>query len=263
MALSTKKHQSTNGFLMPNWSPPFGPPPYPMLMAELLMVEFEADREEIERITPPPFEAADHNRLIAFVGDNSQLSHSLAYHEAAILQPVVYKGRTAITVPYIWTSTDTALIAGREIYGMPKLICDDGELRRHANSVAGTLERDGRRMMSLSMTIDRQGSMADLPFGADWAFMRHIPSPDPDWPSLRQLVWVTLEDFNMQECWMGKGWLEMGDPGSSGLDRLKPRSITNAWYGKFQWSLGWGKILMEEKIDSAIKVPGQVGLVDA
>ena len=37
---------------MPTWSPPFGTPPFPMLSAELLMVEFEADREEIERITP-------------------------------------------------------------------------------------------------------------------------------------------------------------------------------------------------------------------
>ena len=42
--------------IMPVWSPPFGTPPFPMLSAELLMVQFEADRAEIERITPTPLE---------------------------------------------------------------------------------------------------------------------------------------------------------------------------------------------------------------
>jgi len=32
---------------MPVWSPPFGVAPFPMLKAELLLVEFEADPEEI------------------------------------------------------------------------------------------------------------------------------------------------------------------------------------------------------------------------
>ena len=111
-----------------------------MLSAELLMVQFEADRAEIERITPAPLVPAGHNRLTAFVGQCSQLSHSLAYHEVAILQEVTYEGRTALTVPYIWTSTDTALLAGRELYGMPKLLCDDEPLHKSANEVVGRLK---------------------------------------------------------------------------------------------------------------------------
>src|SRR6056297_2542670 len=107
---------------MPLHSPPFGAGPFPMLSAELPMVEFEAAREEIERITPAPFEPARQNRLVAFIGDCSQLPHSLHYHECAILQTVTYEGREAITIPYIWTSTDTALLAGRELYGMPKML---------------------------------------------------------------------------------------------------------------------------------------------
>lgn len=236
---------SDDGLFMPNWSPPFGPPPYPMLSAELLMVEFETDRAEIERITPDPLEAADHNRLIAFIGDNSQLSHSLSYHEAAILQPVHYEGKSAITVPYIWTSTDTALIAGRELYGMPKLLCDHGTLAVHANRVAGDAARGGLSMMELSMIIEREGALDELPFGANWTFVRHIPSPDPDWPHLRQLVWAELQDFEMRECWMGKGWARFAHPDSSGLDRIPPERVTRAWYGKFSWTLGWAKILKQ------------------
>lgn len=231
---------------MPLYSPPFGPPPYPMLDATLLMVEFETDEAEIARITPPPFKPAGGNKLLAFVGDCSQLSHSLFYHEAAVLQLIEYQGRTAITVPYIWTSTDTALLAGRELYGMPKLLCDDGRLQVHANEVSGKLERGGREMMDLSMLIERPGQLQDLPFGADWAFVRHIPSPDPERPAIRQVVWLELQDFELKELWLGRGHGRFGWPSSSGLDRIQPQSITGAWYGRFSWMLGSSAKILEE-----------------
>ena len=121
--------------LMPLHAPPFGAPPFPMRECRMVMVAFEADAEEIRRITPAPLEPTE-GPLYAFVADNSQPSHSLAYHEAAILQRVRYQGREAVTTPYIWTSTDTAMLAGRELYGMPKLMCDEaGHLDVRANEV--------------------------------------------------------------------------------------------------------------------------------
>ena len=232
----------------PAWSPPFGGPPYQMIFAELAMVEFETDRAEIERITPPMLEPAEHNRLVAFVGHNSQLSHSLDYHEVAILQPVSYQGRSGVTIPYIWTSTDTALIAGRDLYGMPKMICDDERLHKWTNEVTGHLHRDGERMLSLNVSLEGPAGIETLPFGADFICVRHIPSPDPDWPALRQLIWVTLEDFKMEFCWTGRGHLDIGMTGSSGLGRLKPEAVTGAWYGRFSWTLNKAKVLQEDKL---------------
>lgn len=234
--------------LMPVWSPPFGTPPFPMLSAELLMVQFEADRTEIERITPAPLEPAAHNRLTAFVGQCSQLSHSLAYHEVAVLQEVSYQGRSALTIPYIWTSTDTALLAGRELYGMPKLLCDDEPLHKAANEVVGRLHRSGTLMLELSMVIDGEADIATLPLGPNFAMVRHVPSPDPDWPALRQLIWVELEEFAVQECWQGRGQARVVNTLSSGLGSLQPGAMTGAWYGKFSWRLPWAKILREDKL---------------
>ena len=233
---------------MPVWSPPFGTPPFPMLSAELLMVQFEADRAEIERITPAPLEPAAHNRLTAFVGQCVQLSHSLAYHEVAILQEVSYEGRSATTIPYIWTSTDTALLAGRELYGMPKLLCDDEPLHIAANEIVGRLHRSGTLMLELSMVIDQQADPATLPLGPNFAMVRHVPSPDPDWPALNQLIWVELEEFQVHSCWQGRGHVRIVHPLSSGLDRLQPAQVTGAWYGKFSWQLPWAKILREDQI---------------
>ncbi|HSN70765.1 MAG TPA: acetoacetate decarboxylase family protein [Steroidobacteraceae bacterium] len=237
----------TRGQLMPLWSPPFGGAPYPMLSAELLLVEFEADRAEIERITPPPLEPVEHDRLSAFVGRCSQLSHSLSYHEVAIIQPVKYEGRRGVTVPYIWTSTDTAMLAGRELYGMPKMICDDDQIRKHGNELAGYLRRNGNLMLELSMCIDEPATIDSLPFGPDFTFVRHFPSPDPEWPALRQLIWIQLQDFVMHSCWRGRGHIRIHHPFSSGLGRLEPRRVTGAWHGTFSWTLPWAKVLKEWK----------------
>lgn len=233
--------------LMPLWSPPFGGPPYPMLSAELLLVEFEADRAEIERITPAPLEPASHNRLSMFVGRCSQLSHSISYHEVAVVQPVSYQGRQGVTVPYIWTSTDTAMLAGRDLYGMPKMVCDDDQLRKHGNELAGYLRRNGNLMAELSMVVDEPGTLESLPFGPDFTFVRHFPSPDPDWPATKQLVWIQLEEFRMHACWRGRGHIQFHHPFQSGLTQLGLRSVTGAWWGTFSWVLPWAKVLKEWK----------------
>jgi hypothetical protein len=97
------------------------------------------------------------------------------------------------------------------------------------------------------MTIEEPATLESLPFGADFTFVRHIPSPDPEWPDIKQLLWIHLEDFRMHACWRGKGFVKFHHPFSSGLDRLTPRRITGAWYGTFSWILPWAKILKEWK----------------
>ncbi|MDT8320725.1 MAG: acetoacetate decarboxylase family protein [Xanthomonadales bacterium] len=242
--------KTTRDLLMPLHSPPFGGLPFPMLDFRAVMVEFTADSSEVARITPAPFEP-DGNTLYAFIADNCQPTHSMAYHEAGILQKVTWQGRSAVTLPYIWTSTDTAMLAGRELFGMPKLMCEEaGHLTETANEVAGSLVKNGRTLFDLGIVIREQGAIEDLPFGADWAFVRHIPSPDPKRPAIRQLVWVQLKDFRLKECWLGRGWLDISCPSSSGIDRLDARAGDRAWYGSFAWLLDHAEILGETELSA-------------
>lgn len=246
--ISPQPISETRTACQPFWMPAFGPPPYPMVCAELLMVEFEADRAEIERITPPPFEPEEHNRLVAFVGDNMQLPITMGFHEAAILQRVRYQGREAITIPYIWVSNDVAMIAGRDLYGMPKMLCDPDTLQKTGSEIVGRASRAGNLLYEVAMTMQAIADPSEAPIIPDFAFVRHIPSPDPEVPALRQLIWATLTDFRCEVCLSGRGHLRIGNPMSSGLDRLAPRAVTGAWYGKFSWVLHHGKILHEEKV---------------
>ena len=103
-------------------------------------------------------------------------------------------------------------------------------------------------MLELSMVIEAEADPATLPLGPQFAMVRHVPSPDPDRPALRQLLWVELEDFAVQECWRGRGHARMVNPLSSRLDRIAPTAVVGAWYGKFSWCLPWAKILWEDQL---------------
>jgi len=237
------------GFVAPLSSPAYGPPPYEMVNCKMLLVEFETDREEIERLTPEPLAPVPGNKLYAFVADNSQPPASMHFHEAAILQQVSFEGRCGVTVPYIWTSNDTAMLAGREVYGMGKLICDpDPAVRIEANEVFGEVRRFGQTMFRLNLVLERRAEATELPFGTSWVFVRKVPSPDPERRGLKQVVWIELTDFVKKELWAGSGWADFQYPGSSGIHLIRPRKVTAAWYGQFSWVLGWGKILREEEV---------------
>ena len=236
--------------VMPIWTPPFGQPPYPMERAEMLSIEFEADRKEIERITPEPFKPAKHNRLKAFFADNRQPPVSFEFHEGGIVQEVSFEGEKAFTIPYIYVSDDLAMLAGRELYGMTKLLCDKDKLRVHANQIFGELARDGVTMMEGSMVAEREAAPEEFPFdGSPFALQRHVPSIEPDGPSLRQVIWAEITELAAPErCWFGNAHLEIRHPLISGLKRLEPIKPLYGTYGVYSWMLNWGKVVHQEEV---------------
>lgn len=233
------------GHVIPTWSPPFAPGPYFMQSWEGTLVEFEVPRDQIDYLTPEPLQAASHNRLYAVIVDGCQPPAVLFYHEAVILQEVTFNGIRGYHIPYIWTSTDTAMLAGRELYGMPKLMCDDGKVQIFGNEVFGDLKRHGKTMMETAVIVDEKATLADFPDLSSWIMVRHIPSPDPNHPSRRQVLHVELKDVELLSAWKGRGWLKMGYPSSSGLHKLSTDNPIRGLYGKLQWILHEARVLEE------------------
>ena len=233
------------GDVVPRWSPPFSPGPYVMDHWEGIIVELEVPREQIEYMTPAPLEPAAHNRIYAVIVDACQTPHSLFYHEALICHETTFKGQRGLHIPYIWTSTDTAMLVGRELFGMPKLMCDHGKLQIYGNEVVGDLKRSGLTMMEAAVVIDRKIGAAELPDFSTWMMVRHIPTPDPAYKARSQVVRAICTDFKLFSAFEGRGWARMGYPSSSGLHRISTDRPIKGFYGKFGWVLGVGKILEE------------------
>lgn len=233
------------GEIIPRWTPPSAPGPYTMDQWEGVIVELEVPREQIEWMTPKPLTPAAHNRIYAIIVDACQTPHSLFYHEALIANAVEFQGIKGLHIPYIWTSTDTAMLVGRELFGMPKLMCDHGRLQIDGNEVIGDLKRSGRTMMETAVVVDRKATLAELPDFSSWIMVRHIPTPDPAYKARRQVIHAGLTDFKMFSAFVGRGWARMGYPSTSGLHRISTDKPVQGFYGKFGWELGPGKILEE------------------
>ena len=168
----------------------------------------------------------------------------------AIVQEVYFEGKKAFTIPYIWVSDDLAMLAGRELYGMTKLLCDKDTLRVHANQIYGALSRDGVTMMEGSMVVEREATPGELPFdGSPFAFERHVPSMEPGGPSLRQIVWAEITELAAPErSWFGDGHLVIHHPLLSGLKNLETIKPLTATYGVYSWNLEWGTVLHQEEV---------------
>ena len=233
--------------VMPVWSSPLGQGPHPMERAEMMIIECTADLDELARITPSFCDPGDSDVVKVFFANNSQPPNSLHFNEVGLIQQLKYQNETVQTMPYLWVSDDMAMIGGRELFGMPKLLMDANPLQVHANQVSGRLARKGVTMMEASMVLERVTGTDELPFAQlSSVFERHIPNPDPEKPSYRQLIRLTVSDRELiGRCWLGRGHVEVHHPLHSALHRLQLRPTDRAWYGVFRWKLPHGEIVAE------------------
>jgi len=239
--------ESRTQVVMPVWSPPLGEGPHPMERAEMMLVECRADPDELRRITPSLCEPADASTVLVFFANNRQPPNSLRFTECGIIQQVSWQGAPARTMPYLWVSDDMAMLGGRELFGMPKLLMDDLPLQIHANQLFGRLARYGVTMLEASMVLERAVAKEQLPLpDLPSVYERHIPNPDPGEASRRELIRLSVTDREWAgPCWTGRGHVEVHHPLSSGLDRLQLRATGRAWYATFRWVLPHGEIVAE------------------
>jgi hypothetical protein len=212
--------------------------------AQMMIIECTADRRELARICPTGCKPAPGNTVKVFFAENSQPPNSLRFTEVGIIQQVLHGRERMQTMPYIWVSDDIAMIGGREMFGMPKLLMDDCPLQVHAGEVFGRAARNGVVMLEGSMVLERIAGPDEMPFEPiSSIYERCIPDPDPAKPPLQQLIRLTVQDRAViGACWLGKGHVETRHPLSSGLDRLRLAPTGMAWYGIFSWSLPQGRI---------------------
>lgn len=115
---------------------------------------FAPDPATLARILPPGFEPRDSMGLITMLtypwGDNVRIH---PFNEAVVLVPVTCEGVEANYVPYIYVTTDEALIAGREAAGWPKKLADI-TWERDGDRFSGAVTRWGVTILTLEGEIN-------------------------------------------------------------------------------------------------------------
>lgn len=234
------------GWTAPFLSSPVNAPPHPMEMARMLMVEFEPDPESAAAHVPDPLIWEPGTTCVALIGDNRQMPTSQKFQEGMILLQARFGDMVGTYSPYIWTSTDEALIAARDVSGRPKTLCDHNELYVMGSLVRSEIVRRGETLMRLSGTMEHPADISELPFSKDWLSVRKIAMPEKGRPALKQVIHHgTGNGFKLHSFWKGRGFVEFPGQSFAAVHELKPRKILGAYLIEMGWNLDFGKILWE------------------
>jgi acetoacetate decarboxylase len=234
------------GWTAPFLSSPINEPPHPMELARNIMIEFEPDPEAAKAAVPDPLVWEPGTTAVAVVGDNRQMPTSQVFQEGMVLLQVRFGDELGTFTPYIWTSTDEAMLAAREMSGRPKTLCDHNTLQIMGSQARTEITRRGETLMRTSITLEKKASPSELPFSRTWFSVRKILMPEEGRPALKQVIkHATAGQFRVDMMWRGRGYVEFPGQSFSAVHELKPRKIINAWMIEMGWELGWGKIVWE------------------
>lgn len=234
------------GWTGPYLSPPINEPPHPMELARNLMIEFEPDPEAARAAVPDPLIWVEGSTAVAVVGDNRQMPTSQVFQEGMVLLQTRFQDIVGTFVPYIWTSTDEAMLAAREMSGRPKTLCDHNTLQIMGSQVRTEITRRGETLMRASVTLEYPAEPSELPFSRDWLSVRKILMPEQGRPALKQVIHSPIGGkFDVKSMWRGRGFVEFPGQSFSAVHELKPRKILRAWMIEMGWELGWSKIIWE------------------
>lgn len=239
-------HGRPEGWSAPFNSSPFTSPPHPMERSRMILVEFEADETAMAEAVPAPLEWVPGTRALAFIGDNRQTPTALSFLEGAVILQARLGDITANFIPYIWTSQDEPMLAGREVSGRPKLMCEHREVTETGNFAHGEIVRRGQTLMSAGISVDSHATAADLPLKGGYLAVRKIVMPEQGRATLKQVIHhETGGSFRLDWIYGGRGQLDLPHTALSAVWELAPTKITGAWYTQVGWHLNWGRIAWE------------------
>ncbi len=147
---------------MPWSAPVFTTPPHSWQGVRSVVMGFTPDPATLAAILPAPLEPGDGPGLVTMLTypwGHPQRTHP--FDEAVVLVPVRLGDLEANYVPYIYVTTDEALIAGREAAGWPKKIATI-TWERDGDRFAGRVTRWGTTILEIDGDFSSPPADGDL-----------------------------------------------------------------------------------------------------
>lgn len=229
----------------------YGRPPYHMTDARMIRVTYRVDPEAAQAALPPELEFIGDTAM-AFIGEMTQLPHCGRFHEGGISLRVRHGDTEGLIAAHLFTSSDTSLLVGREVYGMTKLLCDDTPLQWAGNEIRGTLRRMGQELLSINFNVEKRLPPAGLDETPTARFMatprlgvRIIPDPSLETMATHEVIRAELHDVALAELHEGTATVRFGFPAFSDLAALAPaeKGPLMGAYVRGAWTLDRASIL--------------------
>ena len=151
---------------MPWSAPVFPQPPHSWQGVREVVLPFQPDPDAVAAMLPPPLEPAEGPgilTMLTYPWGAPQRIHP--FNEAVVMVPVRLGDLVGNYVPYIYVTTDEALIAGREAAGWPKKIADI-TWERDGDRFTGSVTRWGTTIIEVTGDLSAPSASDDSLLGA-------------------------------------------------------------------------------------------------
>lgn len=241
-----KNSRLENANNVPLHAPLFTDPfvPYHCPQNKSLSVYCLGEREKLaEHLRSTPFELASDNFLV-YVSDFTNCD-KVAFMDAGVMLSVTYKGRTGGYVLYEYEDDDSAMAAGRELWGYPKKFAQI-ELEHDGARAAGRVIRKGQTIFEIGASFSPDVRVPELTLTPHFN-IKVSPAPDGSVVSRQVIERDTSPDFVTRHIDQGIGQAMLPGSPNDPFHLLGAFDViaANLTIGDFHATEqnGWGKVV--------------------
>ncbi len=196
-------------------------------------------------LEPTPFEYVDDTFIVS-VSDFSNCN-VVSFMDCAIVIPVKYKDVYGGYYLFEYENDDSAIAAGRDLWGYPKKYADI-TLQAEGATVKGQAVRKGTLIVDIE--CDRSAKVDKLPALQTYPHLNLHVVPKPDGPGIAAMKIIardTSPDFQLISEELGKATVRLNGLATDPLHELQPIEVLGGGFtvGDFYATEehGWGRVL--------------------
>jgi acetoacetate decarboxylase len=241
------------GFSGPGWSPLYPAPPHFYRNTENLLFFYETDLDPVLDLLPEEVEPSQENPIVMLWFQHAPFSTFGPHQGCYGYIECVFRGEKYLYMPYLWVTSDSALAAGRELWGDAKKLADI-KINIANEEIVATLERPtGVRLITARLRVEGFASPDDLGLTTPGLCIKMIPGVEQsDQPAILQLVEDAMTPHPVigsdgrAEVFGGPASVTFDSPSQlSPISNLVPRQMLRSYYALMHIDLDYGKVLKE------------------
>lgn len=241
-------YKVANGNNMPVQAPLIPDPfvPYQCPGNATLSVFCRTDKAVLEEfLAPTPFTPLS-DLYVVYASDFSNCD-KVPFMDAGITIPISFEGTEGVTYLFEYEDNDSAIAAGRDLWGYPKKFADIS-LTLDGDRASAAVVRQGTEILSIAADFSRETSFP-LPKLAPHFNMHVQPGPDGKVLSRRIIRRDTSPDFKLRRNRMGAAQVRLQSWSQDPLGAFAPKEILGAMLTEGDFfateANGWGRTVRE------------------
>jgi len=232
-------------YAMPADAPSYGPQPTVYKDVVSNYIYYITDPKNITPLLPEPFEPGDDGIVCAYAIDVPFSSCYGPFQEMGLCVQIKWNGKNCFYQPALYLNNDSAIAAGREIYGSPKKYAHMDFSDNRCEIFTGTATRGGVELMKMTTKIIGKGNADDFPSLRPYFNLKIIPSIEGPWPEVKQITETHSEEYEEFYCFNCVATIELRPSCTSGIWRLVPIEILGGQRIKASFVDCWGKVVYD------------------